>query len=103
LNATPPTELYTLSHTTLFRSLITIVDDGGQQTNITTTVTVSGSQLGLTAVPVVATEGIGTPANQLIGTFSDPATGPGVTYQVTRSEEHTSELQSLAYFVCRLL
>src|SRR2546423_7860820 len=25
------------------------------------------------------------------------------TYQVQRSEEHTSELQSLAYLVCRLL
>src|SRR2546425_6500989 len=25
------------------------------------------------------------------------------SYQLTRSEEHTSELQSLAYLVCRLL
>src|SRR2546425_7656479 len=29
--------------------------------------------------------------------------GPGEGVQVMRSEEHTSELQSLAYLVCRLL
>src|SRR2546425_2213053 len=29
--------------------------------------------------------------------------GPGVSMQAVRSEEHTSELQSLAYLVCRLL
>src|SRR2546425_5980407 len=28
---------------------------------------------------------------------------PGETRKITRSEEHTSELQSLAYLVCRLL
>src|SRR5205823_7654611 len=27
----------------------------------------------------------------------------GIAYEVLRSEEHTSELQSLAYLVCRLL
>src|SRR6266545_5284854 len=33
-----------------------------------------------------------------------PATGPGCPARDTRrSEEHTSELQSLAYLVCRLL
>src|SRR5687767_15702103 len=29
--------------------------------------------------------------------------GASLIYQLTRSEEHTSELQSLAYLVCRLL
>src|SRR2546425_6384298 len=29
--------------------------------------------------------------------------GPGVASRCGRSEEHTSELQSLAYLVCRLL
>src|SRR5687767_15330141 len=29
--------------------------------------------------------------------------GAGVTVSTARSEEHTSELQSLAYLVCRLL
>src|SRR6478609_12235836 len=43
--------------------------------------------------------------------ISDPGVGdavvaepqPGDARQVRRSEEHTSELQSLAYLVCRLL
>src|SRR2546425_6185350 len=29
--------------------------------------------------------------------------GPVITHPIRRSEEHTSELQSLAYLVCRLL
>src|SRR2546425_6825047 len=29
--------------------------------------------------------------------------GPGGAHRLLRSEEHTSELQSLAYLVCRLL
>src|SRR2546425_5754706 len=33
--------------------------------------------------------------------LDDPRAGPLV--RLTRSEEHTSELQSLAYLVCRLL
>src|SRR2546425_5456366 len=32
-----------------------------------------------------------------------PFRDPGRLYAVSRSEEHTSELQSLAYLVCRLL
>src|SRR2546425_7283953 len=32
-----------------------------------------------------------------------PAAGTGTRSRATRSEEHTSELQSLAYLVCRLL
>src|SRR2546425_5625189 len=31
------------------------------------------------------------------------AAGPGHPWRLLRSEEHTSELQSLAYLVCRLL
>src|SRR2546425_9602882 len=34
---------------------------------------------------------------------SDRARGPGADPRGVRSEEHTSELQSLAYLVCRLL
>src|SRR3712207_8315884 len=38
-------------------------------------------------------------ANRATLTF----TGPGGTLQMQRSEEHTSELQSRQYLVCRLL
>src|SRR2546425_6438884 len=34
---------------------------------------------------------------------ASPRSCPGVEAPVHRSEEHTSELQSLAYLVCRLL
>src|SRR2546425_7349996 len=37
----------------------------------------------------------------LEGTYSEIY--PGVSQDIERSEEHTSELQSLAYLVCRLL
>src|SRR5687767_15735842 len=33
----------------------------------------------------------------------DPRQGPAQLLDTVRSEEHTSELQSLAYLVCRLL
>src|SRR2546425_9646031 len=36
-------------------------------------------------------------------TTSTPWMQPPATSMTTRSEEHTSELQSLAYLVCRLL
>src|SRR2546425_2413135 len=39
---------------------------------------------------------------QVGGSHSDPAAG-GQGWHRARSEEHTSELQSLAYLVCRLL
>src|SRR5687767_15237485 len=39
-----------------------------------------------------------------LDTYMDTRHKKGVTdYAATRSEEHTSELQSLAYLVCRLL
>src|SRR3712207_8386809 len=39
---------------------------------------------------------------QSIATFNNPAPGT-VTQTIGRSEEHTSELQSRQYLVCRLL
>src|SRR5687767_15397046 len=41
----------------------------------------------------------------VVGGPDEPAPVPGwrLAYQGARSEEHTSELQSLAYLVCRLL
>src|SRR2546425_9436820 len=45
------------------------------------------------------------PVDDADGTESapEPASGDGSTDLSERSEEHTSELQSLAYLVCRLL
>src|SRR2546425_8540672 len=40
----------------------------------------------------------------IVSGMKDPKPGPGTYVSAnTRSEEHTSELQSLAYLVCRLL
>src|SRR5687767_15341790 len=39
---------------------------------------------------------------QVVGN-TNPVAGPFFNFTVPRSEEHTSELQSLAYLVCRLL
>src|SRR3989441_6161471 len=49
------------------------------------------------------------PGEEVMPTFTlrvfrgDPTRGEFKDYRVERSEEHTSELQSLAYLVCRLL
>src|SRR3989441_1770910 len=48
-----------------------------------------------------------TPPPQALGPHGiadeEPARAEGVGVHLDRSEEHTSELQSLAYLVCRLL
>src|SRR2546425_7743689 len=80
-------------YTTLFRSLkaaSSILDQAGDVTDI------FGNNITLTA----EAGGIGAHGNAL-DIFSHYS-GPG-TLTATRSEEHTSELQSLAYLVCRLL
>src|SRR5687767_15252792 len=41
--------------------------------------------------------------NQLLGVFHPDLVGIQVRVLQRRSEEHTSELQTLAYLVCRLL
>src|SRR5262245_64858720 len=69
-NDTPPTEIYTLSLTTLFRS---------------------HGELPLVGAPVSPF-----PAGP-------PLPLPVISPANTRSEEHTSELQSLRHLVCRLL
>src|SRR2546425_9670703 len=43
-----------------------------------------------------------TGSNQVV-TVTSALSGEGKTTRAVRSEEHTSELQSLAYLVCRLL
>ncbi len=62
---------------------ISVVDAGGQSTTINTTVTVTASQLSLSAFPISATEGLPTPAALLVGSFTDLGYSPGTTYQVT--------------------
>src|SRR2546423_6244461 len=54
---------------------------------------IGGLPLALVAGAVVA----------LLGGLAWAAVGISTHYDVGRSEEHTSELQSLAYLVCRLL
>src|SRR5205823_10607985 len=72
-SATP--EIYTLSYTTLFRSPLMV---GPVRTVGTVALPSTGGAAGLPGLTGV----------------------PGLP---SRSEEHTSELQSLAYLVCRLL
>src|SRR3712207_8477511 len=49
------------------------------------------------------TEGVEEPRVYLTGTGDDPAEIEDPQQQQPRSEEHTSELQSRQYLVCRLL
>ncbi len=62
---------------------IAVQDDGGASTTIVTTVTVTASQISGQANPVVATEGLPTPANLPVATFTDLGAGPGTTFSVT--------------------
>src|SRR2546425_6588187 len=51
----------------------------------------------------IATSGRRNSAQPLLDMLEVPKDVPVVTRDQVRSEEHTSELQSLAYIVCRLL
>ncbi len=62
---------------------ITVQDDGGQSTVIVTTATIIASQISGQANPVVATEGLPTPANLPVATFTDLGAGPATTFSVT--------------------
>src|SRR5687767_15416055 len=70
-------------YTTLFRSLSAELPMA------------SGSDEDVGDLLVMAAPGVGGPLA--------PAQAAPVLAELTRSEEHTSELQSLAYLVCRLL
>src|SRR5205823_13635284 len=68
----------------------------------------SGSPGGTTTMPGTMTgSGMASPPRTSPGVAGTPTTGIsgrlGGAPTGTRSEEHTSELQSLAYLVCRLL
>src|SRR2546425_7656417 len=71
-------------YTTLFRSVLDVRVDGG-------VITALGQNLDTNSHRVLDAEGL-----VLAPAFVDP-------HVHLRSEEHTSELQSLAYLVCRLL
>src|SRR2546425_9371623 len=77
-NDTATTEIYTLSLPTLFRSLYILLP------------------LSLLLAGALVTQGV-------VQTFAPYKTVDLVQQPLERSEEHTSELQSLAYLVCRLL
>src|SRR5436853_3777712 len=89
----PPPRSTLFPYTTLFRSLI------------------RGSKLGLAGVDPRLVEEAMRPGHRLLarirltGAGGEPALtwSAGPADQVRRSEEHTSELQSLRHLVCRLL
>src|SRR3712207_8533707 len=81
--------------TTLFRSLLTV------------DTTVSGMRLrdvvnGLTIPPTLTARTVLNMSRFPVWWFNKLTTG-GLTFASLRSEEHTSELQSRQYLVCRLL
>src|SRR6266404_5280745 len=73
------------------------------------TVTLNGvsdvSAVGVPVLPVEVPAEAVSPGTNSWSLANAPAftVTPAVVYPVNRSEEHTSELQSLAYLVCRLL
>src|SRR3712207_7202070 len=74
-------------YTTLFRSALT-APDGGDATAIVRDLRVPRTELGLLVGAALGAAG---------------ALMQGTTRNALRSEEHTSELQSRQYLVCRLL
>src|SRR5205823_8803193 len=93
----PPTATTLFPYTTLFRSVsVKLVSEVGVGTVAAGVakakadhVTIAGHDGGTGASPVSSIKHAGTPWE--------------LGLAETRSEEHTSELQSLAYLVCRLL
>src|SRR5687768_17841585 len=82
----PPTRSTLFPYTTLFRSLLITAEGGGASASRTTSARTS------TLARVVSGRPGGGPAN-----------GAPTTWTRSRSEEHTSELQSRLHLVCRLL
>src|SRR5205823_6766341 len=94
----PPPTLF--PYTTLFRSRPPAADNqpvfGARQRNVEQAIVLLDP-----ALPGAATERLGRLAADLLAWR--PQRHGGAGDRVRRSEEHTSELQSLAYLVCRLL
>src|SRR5687767_15406456 len=91
----PPPPISTLfPYTTLFRSNDSLVDVG----RIDLRVRLGGKLCAVTAAEIGKLDD-----ENARRRVSEVVTDPGQRDASTRSEEHTSELQSLAYLVCRLL
>src|SRR5205823_13857940 len=90
-------------YTTLFRSDSMTLPEQGWKLHISATVR-SAEEVLLHALPVLLEEGapfkVASSIRKLM--FLNGAEGgmPQIGKFITRSEEHTSELQSLAYLVC---
>src|SRR2546425_3376413 len=80
-------------YTTLFRSVKD--ENGAALPNVA--VSIRSLETGATRAATTDTQGNYSVSGLPVGTYEIRATREG------RSEEHTSELQSLAYLVCRLL
>src|SRR5687767_15553138 len=91
-NDTATTEIYTLS----LHDALPISDGNEVPVGVVGELLIGGVQVGRGY--------LGRPALTAEWFVPDPfAPEPGARVYRTRSEEHTSELQSLAYLVCRLL
>src|SRR5205085_4881922 len=96
---TAPTEIYTLSlHDALPIWVLAVVEELGYRPNSAARALVTG-RTGTVGVVALVSNLYG-PANTLYG-MEIAAREAG--YGITRSEEHTSELQSQSNLVCRLL
>src|SRR5687767_15457505 len=98
LNALAPTEIYTLSLTTLFRSARLQPTDAQRVQRALEIYFITGKTMAeLTQKPRYVYFPYSAIKIALV-----PG-DRGALHERIRSEEHTSELQSLAYLVCRLL
>src|SRR5205823_13720748 len=87
-------------YTTLFRSWLSFTTSAAEAGNFVVFCSESaGCVTGEGAAVVITGAGVFTSA----GTALEPSARAEASGSESRSEEHTSELQSLAYLVCRLL
>src|SRR2546423_9098157 len=99
LNDTPPPEIYPLPlHAALPISLMIELSLVDQETaRLVSKLPAASRRSARNVTPLSPTA-----RSAVLGTTVTVATGAGAA-TLMRSEEHTSELQSLAYLVCRLL
>src|SRR3989441_3079509 len=95
-------------YTTLFRSLRILVvdDDAVNRQAMRLLLEREGHEVVAVENGLEAIERLGPASDRFDAVVTDlqmPRLGGRALYEQLRSEEHTSELQSLAYLVCRLL